>query len=204
MNKLSEKQEEILGFIMEYLNEQGYPPSVREIGKAVSLSSSASVHSQLQKLIDKGYLHKDPSKSRGLSIVHDTNHFNQDLIHIPVLGKVTAGNPIEAIEHTTDYFPIPTSYVKSNEAVFLLTVSGDSMINAGIHDGDQILINKTDVARNGEIVVAMNEEGEVTVKTFYKEKDHIRLQPENDDYEPILLKHCKIIGKVVGLFRFMS
>ncbi|QVK19369.1 transcriptional repressor LexA [Mycoplasmatota bacterium] len=201
MKTISPKQQEILNFIDEFITDRGYPPTVREIGKAVHLSSSASVHSQLNKLEAKGYIKKDATTSRAINIVkEDKNQF----ISIPMVGLVTAGNPIEAIENVTDYFPVPSNLIKGNEVVFGLEISGNSMKNAGILDHDKVIIRKTDVASNGEIVVALTNNNEATVKRFYKEKDHFRLQPENDDFEPIILNDVKIIGKVIGVFRDLS
>ncbi len=201
MKKLTPKQKQILDFIEEFVENKGYPPSVREIGKAVDLASSSSVYSQLNNLMEKGYIRKDSTTSRGISIIkEDKNQFTS----IPMVGLVTAGNPIEAIENVTDYFPIPNNLVNRGEVVFALKVSGDSMKNAGILDHDTIIVKKTDVASNGEIVVAMTEDDEATVKRFYKEKNYYRLQPENEDFEPIILNQVKIIGKVIGVFRDLS
>ncbi|MDF2699255.1 MAG: transcriptional repressor LexA [Haloplasmataceae bacterium] len=198
MIKISEKQQEILDFISEFLSERGYPPTVREIGKAVGLSSSASVHSQLNKLEKKGFIKKEPTSSRAISIVKEDQ---TEYISIPVLGKVTAGNPIEAIENCSDYFQIPANLVKSNDVVFMLTVSGNSMKNAGILDNDRIIVKKSDTADNGEIIVALTDENEATVKRFFKESNHFRLQPENEEFEPIILPNVSIVGKVIGLYR---
>ncbi len=201
MIKKTDKQKEILNFIDEFISDKGYPPTVREIGKAVHLSSSASVHSQLNKLEAKGFIKKDATASRAISIVRDEkdNHTN-----IPMVGLVTAGNPIEAIENVSDYFPIPSSLIKSNDVVFGLEVSGHSMKNAGILDHDMIIVRKTSTASNGDIVVALTDNNEATVKRFYKEQNHFRLQPENDDFQPIILNHIKIVGKVIGVFRNLS
>lgn len=201
MKKISPKQIEILGFIDEFITDKGYPPTVREIGRGVGFSSSASVHSQLNKLEGKGLIKRDAITSRGITLVkQDKNNF----INIPMVGLVTAGNPIEAIEDVTQFFPIPTHLVKSNDIIFALEVAGTSMKNAGILDKDTIIVRKSDVASNGEIIIAMTEDNEVTVKRFYKEKDYFRLQPENDDFDPIILKDVKIIGKVIGVFRDLS
>ena len=201
MAKITSKQQEILEFINEYTLDRGYPPTVREIGQAVQLSSSASVHAQLNKLEDKGLIKKNATASRAITIVKEEK---KDTVYVPLVGVVTAGNPIEAIESVTDYFPIPASMSKSNDLLFMLTVSGNSMKNAGIFDHDQILVKKVDTANNGEIVVALTETNEATVKRFFKEDDYIRLQPENEEYEPIMSKDIKVIGKVVGLYRKMS
>ncbi len=201
MNKITRKQKEILEFIDEFIIDKGYPPTVREICKGVDLSSTASVHSQLNKLKEKGYLKKDDDTSRALSVVKGNK---SQFMTVPMVGLVTAGNPIEAIEHVTDYFPIPKSLVKKNDVVFALEISGNSMKNAGILDHDTIIVKKSRVANNGEIVIALTEDNEATVKRFYKEKDHFRLQPENEEYEPIILNKVKIIGKVIGVFRDLS
>jgi len=201
MKKITDKQQQILDFIDEFISDKGYPPTVREIGKAVQLSSSASVHAQLNKLETKGYIKKDPTSSRALSIVKNGE---ADYVNVPIVGLVTAGNPIEAIENVTDYFPVPSSIIRNNNLVFILEVSGDSMKNAGILNHDKIIVSKTEIASNGEIVVALNDNNEATVKRYFKEKDHIRLQPENEDFQPIILTNIKIVGKVIGLFRDMN
>ncbi len=201
MKKISPKQIEILGFIDEFITDKGYPPTVREIGKGVGFSSSASVHAQLNKLEEKGLIKRDAITSRGITLVkHQSNNF----INIPMVGLVTAGNPIEAIEDVTQYFPIPTNLVKSNDIIFALEVSGTSMKNAGILDRDTVIVRKSDVANNGDIIIAMTEDNEATVKRFYKEKDYFRLQPENEEFDPIILKDVKIVGKVIGVFRDLS
>lgn len=208
---LSKRQQEILDFIAREVTKRGYPPSVREIGLAVGLSSTASVHNQLNQLEKKGLIRKDKSTTRGLVVLGSEN--NQPLkilepdavVQVPVLGRVTAGSPIEAIQSPDEHFPLPSQLVPSAANVFMLNVQGDSMINAGIHDGDQIIVQQQSNAANGDIVVALlPEDYEVTVKRFYKEKDHIRLQPENDALEPIKSPDVTIIGKVVGLFRSMA
>ena len=201
MKKLTLKQKEIIRFIEEYIEIYSYPPTVREIGKGVNLSSSSSVYAQLNKLQSKGYIKKNAVTSRGISLVKQEN---KNFISIPMVGLVTAGNPIEAIENVSDYFPIPSYLIKRDDVVFALEVSGDSMKNAGILDHDTIIIKKTNVADNGEIVVALTEDNEATVKRFYKEKDYIKLQPENENYDPIILRNVNIIGKVIGVFRDLS
>jgi len=201
LKKLTLKQKEIIRFIEEYIEIYSYPPTVREIGKGVNLSSSSSVYAQLNKLQSKGYIKKNAVTSRGISLVKQEN---KNFISIPMVGLVTAGNPIEAIENVSDYFPIPSYLIKRDDVVFALEVSGDSMKNAGILDHDTIIIKKTNVADNGEIVVALTEDNEATVKRFYKEKDYIKLQPENENYDPIILRNVNIIGKVIGVFRDLS
>jgi repressor LexA len=201
MKKLTPKQNEILVFIENFLEDNGYPPSVREIGKAVKLSSSSSVYAQLNNLEAKGYIQKDAVTSRGIRLIKQDK---KNFYSIPLVGLVTAGNPIEAIEHVTDYFPIPANLINQDEIVFALEVAGDSMKNVGIFNNDTIIVKKTSVAKNGEIVVALTEDNEATVKRFYKEKDYYRLQPENEAYEPIILKSVDIIGKVIGVFRDLS
>ncbi len=201
VKKLTRKQQEILSFLKDYIETNGYPPSVREIGKAVGLSSTSSVHSQLNNLEQKGYIKKSAETSRGISLIIDEK---PQFTTIPMVGLVTAGNPIEAIENVTEYFPIPNNLIHKDDVVFALKVSGDSMKNAGILDQDTIIVRKTDVAHNGEIVVALTDDNEATVKRFYKEKDYIRLQPENEAYEPIIVKNVRIVGKVIGVFRNLS
>ncbi|GGA24896.1 LexA repressor [Paenibacillus physcomitrellae] len=184
---------------------KGYPPSVREIGEAVGLASSSTVHGHLDRLEKKGLIRRDPTKPRAIELLgqeesEDSNMFAHTVSRIPVVGKVTAGVPITATENIEDYFPLPNHYVGDKE-VFMLAVIGESMIEAGIHNGDYVIVRQQQTAENGDIVVAMTEEDEATVKTFYKERDHIRLQPENPAFEPLRLKHVTILGKVIGLFR---
>ena len=216
-NELGKREKDILNFIEKQIKEKGYPPSVREIGKSVGLSSTATVHGYLTKLEEKGYIKKENQKGRTLRLLKGTKneskynnqidikengknlYTNKELVEVPVIGKITAGAPILAVENISDTFPIPIDFVGNSES-FMLTVSGESMIEAGILDGDYILVKKQNVARNGEIVVALIED-EATVKTFYKEKDHIRLQPENSAMDPIIVKNCEILGKVAGVFR---
>ena len=207
------KERAILKFIEEQVLDKGYPPSVREIGKAIGLSSTATVHAYLAKLEKQGYIKKEDKKGRTLKVIKGSdgnplkaksnkNFYTQkELVDVPIIGKITAGQPILAVENVTDTFPIPIDFVGNSES-FMLTVRGESMIEAGILDGDYILVKKQNDARNGEIVVALIGE-EATVKTFYKEKDHIRLQPENSTMEPIIVPDCKILGKVAGVFRKM-
>lgn len=203
LNKISGRQQAILEFIKNEVREKGYPPSVREIGEAVGLASSSTVHGHLDRLEKKGLIRRDPTKPRAIEILGDDDssaNFALSVSRVPLIGKVTAGVPITATENIEDYFPLPAHYV-SDDHVFMLNVMGDSMIEAGIHNGDYVIVKQQSTANNGEIVVAMTEEDEATVKTFYKERDHIRLQPENSALEPLRLQHVTILGKVIGLFR---
>ncbi|WOO37000.1 transcriptional repressor LexA [Anaerocolumna sp. AGMB13020] len=198
--KISPKQREILEYLKSQTLSKGYPPAVREICEAVKLKSTSSVHSHLETLEKNGYIRRDPSKPRAIEITDDTfNLAKREMVSVPIVGTITAGQPILAVENIESYFPIPTEYMP-NEETFMLKVKGESMINAGIFDGDQILVQKQSHAVNGDFVVALIEDS-VTVKTFYKEKDYYRLQPENDTMEPIILKDLEILGKVIGLFR---
>ena len=201
MEKLTNRQNEVLDYIKNYIANHGYPPAVREIGKALGLNSPATIQSHITALESKGYVKKTNSKYRSLEIVGTNEYINEDLAQVPLLGKITAGSPIEAIEMPNEYFPLPAYLIPTHEEVFTLRVSGESMINAGIFDGDIVIVQRQNVARNGDIVVAMTEENEVTLKTFYKESDHIRLQPENDTMSPIILPNCTILGKAIGLYR---
>ena len=205
MEKLTVKQEKVLKALKKYLADKGYPPTVRELCAMTNLNSSATIHVHLDHLQEKGYIKKTKDKNRTIELLvpNEYDIKNDTVVSIPLLGKVTAGNPIEAIERPDEYFDIPAYMINPKKEVFSLNVSGDSMINAGIYDGDIVLVERSNVAHNGEIVVAMNDDNEVTVKTFYKEKDHIRLQPENDALEPIILNNCTVLGKVVGLYRKM-
>ena len=214
-NSLNKREKAILKFIEKSIKNNGYPPSVREIGKSVGLKSTATVHGYLASLEDKGYIKKESQKGRTLKLLKgglDDEMENQmeiqkevytsrEMVDVPVIGKITAGEPILAVENVTDTFPIPLDFVGASES-FMLTVRGESMIEAGILDGDYILVRKQKTATNGEIVVALKED-EATVKTFYKEKDHIRLQPENCTLDPIIVPNCEILGKVIGVFRNM-
>ena len=194
------KQQEILDYIKQFIIERGFPPSVREICNAVKLSSTSTVHSHLSALEEKGYIKRDGSKSRTIELVDDEfNSMRKDVVNVPVVGTVTAGMPILAVENLEGYFPIPLEYLP-NTKTFLLKVKGQSMINKGIFDGDQILVKQQNSAKNGDMVVALIDDS-VTVKTFYKENDHIRLQPENDSMDPIIVDNCSILGVVIGLFR---
>ena len=203
MEKITKRQEDVLNYIKKYVVEHGFPPSTREIGAALGLSSPATVHTHLKKLEDAGCIRKTNSKFRTIEIIGDNEYAekNEELVKVPLLGKITCGNPIEAIETPDEWFTIPASLIPAKEVVFTLKASGESMINKGIYDGDIVIVQKQKVARNGDIVVAMTDEGEVTLKTFYKEKDHIRFQPENDTMDPIILSNCSILGKAIGLYR---
>jgi repressor LexA len=203
LTKISSRQQAILDFIKNEVREKGYPPSVREIGEAVGLASSSTVHGHLDRLEKKGLIRRDATKPRAIEIIgNDDNSsmFALSVARVPLIGKVTAGTPITATENIEDYFPLPSHFV-GDQNVFMLSVVGESMVEAGIHDGDYVIVRQQQMANNGDIVVAMTEENEATVKTFYKERDHIRLQPENSSMEPILLKNVTILGRVVGLFR---
>lgn len=197
---LSDRQIAILNFIKKEHLKKGYPPSVREIGEAVGLSSSSTVHGHLAQLEYKGYIRRDPSKPRAIEILEVNSHIvRKEIVNVPVIGRVAAGQPILAVENVEDTFPLPVDFVK-NDNVYILSVRGDSMINAGILDGDYVIVRQQPHANNGDIVVALLEE-EATVKTFYKEKDYIRLQPENPALDPIYATDVKILGKVIGVFR---
>lgn len=203
MENLTKRQEEILSYVKEYIVSHGYPPTVREIGKDLGVSSPATIHTHLNKLVEKGFIKKDGTKNRAIELLVE-NEFNkkdEDVIEVPLLGKITAGSPIEAIEMPDEYFSLPAYLVPNNKDVFTLRVSGTSMINAGILDGDIVIVQRQNVARNGEIVVAMTDENEVTLKTFYKEDGYFRLQPENDTMDPIILNNVSILGKAIGLYR---
>jgi len=203
MEKLTKRQEDTLNFIKEYIVSHGYPPTVREIAKELDVSSPATVQAHLDRLADKGYIKKGSNKNRTIELMVD-NEFKQNndsVVDVPLLGKITAGSPIEAIENPDEYFSLPSYLIPKDKDVFTLVVSGESMIEAGILDGDIVIVEKRNTARNGEIVVAMTDENEVTLKTFYKETDHIRLQPENSTMEPIILPNVSILGKAIGLYR---
>lgn len=201
--KITKKQQEVLQFVKKYTVDHGFPPSIREICAGLNLSSPATVHVHLKHLEEAGCIRKTNSKFRTIEILVD-NEFekqNEEIVKVPLLGKITAGSPIEAIEIPDNFFSLPASLVPANEEVFTLKVSGESMINAGILDGDIVIVKKQRVARNGQIIVAMTDENEVTLKRFYKEKDHIRLQPENDTMAPIILSSVTILGIAIGLYR---
>ena len=203
MQELTERQAEILNFIKEFIVSNGYPPTVREIGKALGLSSPATIHSHLNNLAAKGFIKKDSSKNRAMELLVENEYENkaEDVVEVPLLGKVTAGSPIEAIERPNEFFSLPAFLVPKQKEVFTLDVSGESMINAGIFNGDIVIVQKQNTARNGDIVVAMTDENEVTLKTYYKENGHFRLQPENDTMAPIILDNVTILGKAIGLYR---
>ncbi len=203
MEKLTTKQEYILQVIKQLFAQNGYPPTVREIGSKAKLSSPATIHFHLTKLEEKGYIKKDNSKNRTLELLVPNEYAQKEesVVEVPLLGKVTAGTPIEAIETPDEYFTLPANLITTRNEVFTLKVSGESMINVGIYDGDILIVERKNTATNGETVVAMNEDNEATVKTFYKENGYFRLQPENDTMEPIILKEVTILGKVIGLYR---
>lgn len=198
--KISAKQQEILDYIKEEILKRGYPPAVREICEAVNLKSTSSVHSHLETLEKNGYIKRDPTKPRAIEICDDSFQLvRNEMTSIPIIGTVAAGQPILAAENIEGYFPVPVDMVPNAET-FILKVKGDSMINAGIFSGDQIFVERTNVARNGDMVVALVDDS-ATVKTFYKEQGHVRLQPENDTMDPIIVDDCDILGKVFGVFR---
>lgn len=200
---LTTRQKEILTYIKQYYAKNKYTPSIRNICEHFNLSSSATVKVHLDSIIEKGFLRRDSRNPRYLEIMvpNEFEQSNNDVVSVPLLGKITAGNPIEAIETPDEYFPLPVSLIPNNKEIFTLRVSGESMINAGIHDNDIIIVERVNTAKNGDIVVAMNDENEVTLKTFYKEKNYFRLQPENDFMTPIILKNVSILGKAIGLYR---
>ncbi|MDD6202447.1 MAG: transcriptional repressor LexA [Lachnospiraceae bacterium] len=199
--KITAKQKEILEYIKEEILKKGYPPAVREICEAVHLKSTSSVHSHLETLEKNGYIRRDPTKPRAIEICDDNFQMvRTDMTSVPVIGTVAAGTPILAEENISGYFPVPADIIPSGSPSFVLKVKGDSMINAGIFSGDQIFVQACNTAHNGDTVVALIDDS-ATVKTFYKEKDHIRLQPENDTMEPIIVDDCTILGKVFGVFR---
>ncbi|MDN4073311.1 MULTISPECIES: transcriptional repressor LexA [Fictibacillus] len=206
MTKLSRRQIDILEFIKEEVNAKGYPPSVREIGEAVGLASSSTVHGHLSRLEKKGLIRRDPTKPRAIEVLGlDSEQIitKTRSVNVPIIGKVTAGSPITAIENVDEYFSLP-EHVVGDDNVFMLTVEGDSMIEAGIYDRDLVVVKQQPTAENGDIIVAMTEENEATVKRFFKEKDHIRLQPENSALAPILLPNVTILGKVIGVYRTLQ
>lgn len=199
--KISKKQLEILEYIKSQILERGFPPAVREICEAVNLKSTSSVHSHLETLEKNGYIKRDPTKPRAIEILDDTfNLTRREVVNVPLVGRVAAGAPLLAQENIENYFPIPMEFMP-NKQTFMLTVKGESMINAGILDGDMVLVEQSQTAANGDMVVALVEEG-ATVKTFYREEGLYRLQPENDTMEPIIVKEVSILGKVIGVFRF--
>ena len=201
--KISEKQKEILEYIKQEILNKGYPPAVREICEAVHLKSTSSVHSHLETLEKNGYIRRDPTKPRAIEIMDDTfNLTRREMVNVPVIGNVAAGQPLLAVQNIENYFPIPAEYMP-NQETFMLKVKGESMINAGILDGDHILVERQSTASNGEIVVALVDDS-ATVKTYYKEDGHYRLQPENDTMDPIIVDEVSILGKVFGVFRIFK
>ena len=216
MSKQQEREQKILTFMRKELKAKGYPPTVREIGTALGIKSTSTVHKDIASLVEQGYLRKDPAKPRALMLVDsdtpdtageisNVSSSREDVVDVPVVGNVAAGTPILAEENIEDTFPVPAGFVKGDS--FMLKVRGESMVNAGIMDGDLILVQQQNTAYNGEIVVAMVDgdfESEATVKTFYREDGHVRLQPENDTMDPIIVDDAKILGKVKGVFRYLS
>ena len=216
MSKQQEREQKILAFMRKELKAKGYPPTVREIGTALGIKSTSTVHKDIASLVEQGYLKKDPAKPRALMLVDsdtpdtageisNVSSSREDVVDVPVVGNVAAGTPILADENIEDTFPVPAGFVKGDS--FMLKVRGESMVNAGIMDGDLILVQQQNTAYNGEIVVAMVDgdfESEATVKTFYREDGHVRLQPENDTMDPIIVDDAKILGKVKGVFRYLS
>ena len=204
MTKLSKRQQMILDFIKSEVSSKGYPPSVREIAVAVGLASSSTVHGHLERLEAKGYIRRDPTKPRAIEILDQTGEGNipkDKARYAPVIGKVTAGLPITAVENIEEFVPIPSSSSSPDDNLFVLVIDGESMIEAGILDGDMVIVKQQNTADNGDIVVAMTEDDEATVKRFFKEKDYVRLQPENATMEPLIYNNVTILGKVVGLYR---
>lgn len=203
MTKLSKRQLDILKFIKDEVKSKGYPPSVREIGEAVGLASSSTVHGHLARLETKGLIRRDPTKPRAIEVLdeEEMNIPKSAVMNVPVIGKVTVSMPITAVENVEEYFPLPETFAAPDEQVFMLEIMGESMIDAGILDKDYVIVRQQSTANNGDIVVAMTEEDEATVKRFYKENTHFRLQPENSSMEPIILQNVSILGKVIGVFR---
>lgn len=201
---LTKRQDDILNYIKSFIVSNGYPPTVREIGAALGISSPATIHVHLENLEKKGFIKKDGTKNRAIELLVK-NEFaipsNDMVVEVPLLGNITAGSPIEAIEHPNEFFALPAYLIPKNKDVFTLNVHGTSMINAGILDEDIVIVEKRNTARNGEIVVAMTDENEVTLKTYYKEDGYFRLQPENDTMDPIILQNVTILGKAIGLYR---
>lgn len=204
METLTKRQNDILDYIKNYIVDHGYPPTIREIGKDLGLSSPATIHAHLSNLEKKGFIKKEGTKNRALELLVENEYAkpqNDLIVEVPLLGKITAGSPIEAIENPDEMFALPSYLIPKSKEVFTLNVSGESMMNAGILDGDIVVVERTNVARNGEIVVAMTDENEVTLKTYYKEDHYFRLQPENDTMDPIILENVTILGKAIGLYR---
>lgn len=207
MNKLSKRQETILDYIKDEVNKKGYPPSVREIAEAVGLASSSTVHGHLARLESKGFIRRDPTKPRAIEVldISGESHIpREEARYAPVIGKVTAGIPITAVENIEEFVPLPSSSAGLDDNLFVLIIEGESMIEAGILDGDMVIVKQQNTAQNGDIVVAMTEEDEATVKRFFKEKDHIRLQPENATMDPLVYQNVTILGKVIGLYRTIN
>jgi repressor lexA len=203
VKELTKRQNEILTYIKKYMVSHGYPPTIREIGAALGVSSPATIHAHLANLESKGFIKKEDTKNRAIELLVENEYAikDEEVVSVPLLGKITAGSPIEAIERPDEYFSLPAYLIPNNKEVFTLLVSGTSMINAGILDGDIVIVERRNSARNGEIVVAMTDENEVTLKTFYKESGYFRLQPENDTMDPIILDNVTILGKAIGLYR---
>ena len=200
---ISKKQEEILNYIKNEILERGFPPAVREICQAVGLKSTSSVHSHLESLERNGYIRRDPTKPRAIEILDESfNMIRREMVNVPIIGTVAAGQPILAEQNIEGYFPIPTEYMPNKQSL-MLKVKGESMINAGIFDGDKVLVKQQATAENGDIVVALVDDS-ATVKTYYKENGHYRLQPENDSMDPIIVDKCEILGKVFGVFRIFQ
>ncbi|MEK5039465.1 transcriptional repressor LexA [Sporosarcina sp. FSL K6-3457] len=205
MKKISKRQEDILSFIKEEVKKKGYPPSVREIGEAVGLASSSTVHGHLARLESKGFIRRDPTKPRAIEVLdpEGLEAMKPGVINVPLVGKVTAGLPITAIENIEEYFPLPESFGTTEDKLFMLEIVGNSMVEAGILNGDHVVVKQQQTANNGEIVVAMTEDDEATVKRFFKEKNYFRLQPENSSMDPIIVDNVSILGKVVGVYRLI-
>ncbi|AIY05805.1 transcriptional regulator, XRE family [Planococcus sp. PAMC 21323] len=203
MKKVSKRQEDILTFIKEEVRLKGYPPSVREIGEAVGLASSSTVHGHLARLESKGLIRRDPTKPRAIEVISTDEALidKSPVLHVPLIGKVTAGMPITAIENVEEYFPLPQSYGTEDDHIFMLEIMGESMIEAGILNGDYVIVKQQQTANNGDIVVAMTAEDEATVKRFFREDNYFRLQPENSSMDPIIVDQVSILGKVVGVYR---
>lgn len=203
MKELTKRQNEILTYIKKYMVSHGYPPTIREIGADLGVSSPATIHAHLANLESKGFIKKEDTKNRAIELLVENEYAikGEEVVSVPLLGKITAGSPIEAIERPDEYFSLPAYLIPNNKEVFTLLVSGTSMINAGILDGDIVIVERRNSARNGEIVVAMTDENEVTLKKFYKESGYFRLQPENDTMDPIILDNVTILGKAIGLYR---
>ena len=201
--KITPKQQEILDYIKSQILERGFPPAVRDICEAVHLKSTSSVHSHLETLEKNGYIKRDPTKPRAIEILDESFNFNRrEMVNVPLIGRVAAGEPLLAQQNIENYFPIPMEFMPNNQT-FMLTVCGESMINAGILNGDMVLVEQQQTADNGDMVVALIDDG-ATVKTFYKENGHYRLQPENDTMDPIIVNECSILGKVFGIMRFLN